>query len=121
MLNEHFQFRRLNYFKIDLAEKFWRIYAIDAPHSVCPFIELVRSAHLFDTLERMFAIQAGKRVTQLNGILSNTNEWKLCLLKVGPPCFFWVVPLGGSICTLAIPFFCFYERLMLARVELCED
>ena len=81
MLNEDFQFRRLHYFKIDLADKFWCIYAIDPPHLVSPFIELVRSAHLFDTLEEMFAIRAGKRVTQQNGILSKTNEWKLCLLK----------------------------------------
>ena len=60
---------------------------LDAPHSVLTFIGLVHSAHLFGTLGQMFAIRAGKRVTQQNGILLKTNEWKLCLIKVGP-CFF---------------------------------
>ena len=105
-LNEHFQFRRLNYFTINLAEMFWRIYAIDAPHSVCQFIELVCSAHLF-------AIWVGKRVNQPNGIVSKTNEWKLCLLNVGLPCFFGF--------PLAMLFLVFIKRLMLAGVELCED
>ena len=67
---------------------FWRIYAIDAPHSICQFIELVCSAHLF-------AIWVGKRVNQPNGIVSKTNELKLCLLKVG---LFWGGSINSSTC-----------------------
>ena len=76
---------------------------LDAPHSVLTFIGLVHSAHLFGTLGQMFAIRAGKRVTQQNGIVLKTNEWKLCLIKVGPCFFGW-----GSINSN----FFRYKRLM---------